>query len=162
VRAVLSLSAVLLVVGAVTACTGSPAPTLSPTVSTAHPVATPTATPTATAEPAVLVPDGSAHDNLPLFRKVVERVWKSDQKVHGRAYVDALVDAGFSKKAMQVTEDLSTVGNAAESIQFSVLWHDEQCLIGQVGPETGKPVVAVMPELGDGKCLLGKTRSIDW
>lgn len=110
----------------------------------------------------MLVPDGSAKQNLPLFRKVVHTVWSGKNKVHGRAYIDALVKAGFSKKAMQVTEDLSTVGNAAESIQFSVLWTDGKCLVGQVGPETGRAVVKVMPQLGDGKCLLGKTRSIDW
>lgn len=110
----------------------------------------------------VLVPDGSAKENLPLFGEVVRRVWKSDDRVHGRAYVDALVKAGFAKKAMQVTEDRSTVGNPAETLMFSVRWSGGDCLIGQVGPETGKPVVKVMPQLGDGKCLLGKTRAIDW
>lgn len=154
--------AVAVVIGTVTGCTDSAAPTTSPSAPAATDVMTPTSTPTPTTEPAELVPEGTAQDNLPLFREVVEKIWASDQKVHGRAYVDALVKAGFSKKAMQVTEDQSTVGNAAESIQFSVLWHDQQCLIGQVGPETGKPVVAVMPQLGDGKCLLGKTRTIDW
>lgn len=150
------------VVSALTGCAAEAEPTPTSTTPVASASATPTSTPTPTTVPVVLVPDGSADDNVPLFRKVVKKVWASDDKVHGRAYVDALVKAGFSKKAMQVTEDLSTVGNAAESLQFSVLWHDDQCLIGQVGPETGAPVVEVMPELGDGRCLLGKTRTIDW
>ncbi|WP_429978142.1 DUF6993 domain-containing protein [Microbacterium sp. NRRL B-14842] len=31
---------------------------------------------------------------------------------------------------MQLTPDQSTVGNPAESIQFSVRWGEEECLIG--------------------------------
>ncbi|MBU4466432.1 MAG: hypothetical protein KKH75_11365, partial [Actinobacteria bacterium] len=67
----------------------------------------------------------------------------------GRAYVDALVAAGFDKTAMQVTNDTSTVGDPAESIQFSVRWGSE-CLVGQVGPTIGTPVTAVLPVLGGG------------
>jgi hypothetical protein len=129
------------------------------------PVASGTTSPTATATaPAVpaLVPGGTAKDNLPLFRAVTDRVWAGKSRDHGRAYVDALVKAGFDKKAMQVTPDRSTVGNPAESIQFSVRWNDGQCLIGQVGPETGRAVTTVMPGLTDGACLLGVTRAIDW
>ena len=62
---------------------------------------------------------------------------------------------------MQVTQDQSTVGNAAESIQFSVVWNGE-CLVGQVGPATGQPVAIVLPVLADGSCLVGETRAIDW
>ncbi len=63
---------------------------------------------------------------------------------------------------MQVTQDQSTVGNAAESLQFSVRWGEESCLIGQVGPSTGAAVTAVMPQLAEGRCLVGNTRAIDW
>jgi hypothetical protein len=107
------------------------------------------------------VPDGSATDNLPLFDQVVASVWASPDSVSGRAYVDALSAAGFDKTAMQVTEDFSTVGNPAESLQFSVLWGAE-CLVGQVGPATGEPVTAVVPALAEGGCLIGSTRPIDW
>ena len=69
--------------------------------------------------------------------------------------------AGFDKAAMQVTRDTSTVGNPAESIQFSVRWGDE-CLVGQVGPATGDPVTVVVPGLAEGTCLVGETRPIDW
>ncbi|WP_245570356.1 DUF6993 domain-containing protein [Microbacterium luticocti] len=141
--------------------TGCSPTTPHPTASTSGPTHSATPHPTPSATPR-LVPDGTAKDNLPLFRAVVEHVWAGADKVKGRAYVDALVKAGFDKKAMQVTADLSTVGNPAESLQFSVRWKDGQCLVGQVGPDTGTPVTAVLPGLAGGGCLLGRTRVIDW
>lgn len=90
------------------------------------------------------------------------RVWASGERDQGRAYIDALAGAGFAKESMQVTADRSTVGNPAESLQFSVAWSETQCLVGQVGPSTGNPVTAVMPRLADGACLVGMTRTIDW
>ena len=140
------------------ACTPPTAdPTPSPSASGGAP--TPSSAPTSAAP--TLVPDGTATDNLPLFTAVTAAVWNSDQQVVGRAYVDALVAAGFDKAAMQVTNDQTTVGNPAESIQFSVRWGDE-CLIGQVGPATGEPVTVVVPLLAEGTCLIGETRAIDW
>ena len=126
----------------------------------ATPSATPTPTPTEPAAPA-LDQDGDATANLPFFSSIVAAVWATPQNVSGRAYIDALVTAGFDKAAMQVTQDQSTVGNAAESIQFSVVWQGE-CLVGQVGPATGQPVAIVLPVLADGSCLVGETRTIDW
>jgi hypothetical protein len=130
--------------------------------STASAAESPSASPTSTAaaEPA-LVANGTAEENLPLFAAVVAEVWATPEQVTGRAYVDALVAAGFDKGAMQLTPDQSTVGNPAESIQFSVRWGD-QCLIGQVGPATGAPVTVVVPALAEGTCLIGDTRPIDW
>lgn len=121
-------------------------------------------TPSESASPEgpVYVADGTASDNLPLFAAVTAAVWASDQKVSGRAYIDALIAAGFDRGAMQVTQDVSTVGNPAESIQFSVRWGDTECLVGQVGPSTGEPVTVVMPQLAEGRCLVGTTRAIDW
>ncbi len=110
----------------------------------------------------MLVPEGSSTDNLPLFTAVTEQVWASENRASGGAYIDALVAAGFDRERMQLTADRSTVGNPAESIQFSVAWNDGSCLIGQVGPSTGDPVTAVMPQLSEGRCLIGKTRPIDW
>lgn len=141
-------------VGVLAGCSSDPAPTASPSAT-----ATPTASPTP-AGPA-LVPDGSAEDNLPLFTLVMEQVWESEAKSKGRAYIDALVDAGFTRADMEVTRDKSTVGNPAESIQFSVLWGSD-CLIGQVGPSTKSPTAVVLPELPEGGCLVGETRPIDW
>lgn len=136
------------------ACTPNPAE--SPTSASPTPAVSPTASvPT-------LLPDGSADDNLPVFTAVADAVWASDQRGAGRAYIDALLAAGFDREAMQVTQDASTVGNPAESLQFSVRWGEKECLIGQVGPSTGQVVTAVMPQLAEGRCLIGTTRSIDW
>jgi hypothetical protein len=104
---------------------------------------------------------GSANDNLPLFTRVTRDVWGGPAQASGRAYVDALVAAGFDKTAMQVTPDQTTIGNPAESIEFSVRW-GEECLVGQVGPAIGDPVAAVLPGLSTGGCLIGQTRAIDW
>lgn len=135
------------------ACT----PTPTPTQTTAAPTATPTPTPTGPA----LVPDGSAEDNLPLFAQVVNTVAATDARAQGRAYIDALVAAGFPKAQMQVTNDLTTVGNPADSIQFSVKWAGE-CLVGQVGPSTPAPTALVLPLVPGDTCLIGQTRPIDW
>ena len=110
----------------------------------------------------MLVPEGTAEENLPLFSAVTAQVWASDQRAAGRAYIDALTAAGFDREAMQVTQDVSTVGNPAESLQFSVRWGETECLVGQVGPSTGEPVTAVLPQLAEGRCLIGSTRPIDW
>ncbi|MFB8386641.1 hypothetical protein ACFC3F_05805 [Microbacterium sp. NPDC055910] len=138
-------------------CTDTaPAPVESATGS-----APPTPTETPTPDAVVFLPDGTASDNLPIFRQVVEAVWAGEHNDAGRAYIDALTAAGFDRAAMEVTEDLSTVGHRAESLQFSVLWGSE-CLIGQVGPATGDPVATVVDALAEGGCLIGRTRPIDW
>ncbi|HYI52180.1 MAG TPA: hypothetical protein VEX42_11490 [Microbacterium sp.] len=132
-----------------------------PPANTASPSpATPTASPSDEA-PVTLMREGTAADNLPIFATVTNSVWATPDQVSGRAYVDALVGAGFEKAAMQVTHDQSTVGNPAESIQFSVRW-GEECLVGQVGPAIGAPVTVVVPVLAEGTCLVGDTRPIDW
>lgn len=139
-------------------CTAAPQP--APSVSTPAPTVTevaPAPTPTGPS----LIADGTAEENLPFFAGIVQTVWNGPEQVSGRAYVDALTAAGFDRAAMQVTADESTVGNPAESIQFSVRWGAD-CLIGQVGPATGDPVATVMPGLSDGGCLVGTTRAIDW
>ncbi|MBW8763426.1 MAG: hypothetical protein JF592_12700 [Microbacterium sp.] len=137
------------------------APTSTPTPTTTDGAQeSPTAPPSS--EGPVLVADGSAADNLPLFTAVTAQVWSTDQRVSGRAYIDALIAAGFDRAAMQVTQDQSTVGNAAETLQFSVRWGETECLVGQVGPSTGEPVTVVLPQLAEGRCLVGSTRAIDW
>ncbi len=142
---------------ALTGCTpGGPAATHSATAST-----TPTTTPSPTPTGPAIVPDGSATQNLPFFRSIVDQVAEGPQAAQGRAYVDALVAAGFDKGAMQVTQDLTTVGNQADSIQFSVKWKGE-CLVGQVGPSVPGPQTRVLPLVPEGTCLVGQTRPIDW
>ncbi|MFJ6427819.1 MULTISPECIES: DUF6993 domain-containing protein [Microbacterium] len=151
VLAVTAVSALLL-----SGCAPEPAPTASPSSS-----ATPDADSTAPSAP-VLVPDGSAEDNLPVFTATAEGIWATDQRGSGRAYIDALIGAGFDRESMQVTQDQTTVGNPAESLQFSVRWGQDECLVGQVGPSTGQVVTAVLPQLAEGRCLVGTTRPIDW
>lgn len=149
------LAAATLVLGLTSCGPADPVKTPSPEGS-----ATPTQSPGA--EAPTFHPEGSAADNLPLFAAITAQVWASDQKVSGRAYIDALTAAGFDRGAMQVTFDETTVGNPAESLQFSVRWGDSECLVGQVGPSTGEPVTVVMPQLAEGRCLVGNTRPIDW
>ncbi len=141
------------------ACTPEtgPSPTPAPAASeTASPAPSPTP------DGPVLHPDGTAEDNLPLFDAVTAKVWEESGSSSGRAYIDAFVAAGFDKGDMQVTQDLTTVGNAVESMQFSVRWGDDACLVGQVGPSTGEPLTVVMDQLAEGRCLVGDTRPIDW
>ncbi len=158
---VLALTAAVAVL--LTGCIGAePDPTASATTPSASPTATTTATAAPTPSEPTLVPDGTAADNLAFFASIVEGVWAGPQRAEGRAYIDALTAAGFDRAKMQVTEDESTVGNPAESIQFSVQWDDADCLVGQVGPATGDPVAAVLPVIAEGGCLIGKTRPIDW
>jgi hypothetical protein len=151
-RAGLALVAVA-VVAMIAGCTAPAEPTPSPTS------AAPTATDAPSPAPLTLLPESDANGNLPFFSQTVQGVAAGPDV--GRSYIDALAAGGFDKAAMQVTEDRSTVGNAAESIQFSVRW-GEECLIGQVGPATGQPVTVVMPGLASGGCLVGNTRTIDW
>ncbi|MEF2255249.1 MULTISPECIES: DUF6993 domain-containing protein [Microbacterium] len=153
---VVGLLGAALAAGVLAGCTAAPTPSPTPTVSV-----TPTPTETAPAAPQQVSEATTADEALPFFTDVVAAVWATDQRFQGRAYIDGLTQVGFDKSAMEVTYDESTVGNPAESIQFSVRW-GEECLVGQVGPSTGDPVVAVMPGLQTGLCLIGDTRPIDW
>lgn len=156
--------AVLLVLAAALTLVGCAPDGLSGTTDDATPSAvTSTPTPTAAETPSTpsFIASGSAADNLPLFTQVVQAVWAGPDRAAGRAYVDGLVSAGFDKTQMQLTPDETTIGNPAESIEFSVRW-GEDCLVGQVGPSTGDPVTTVLPGLAAGGCLLGQTRPIDW
>lgn len=138
---------------ALTGCSsGAPAATSGP-----RPSASSAASAVATPGAVELHPNGSATDNLPYFTAVVSRVWGSESRGSARAYIDALTAAGFARADMQATADASTVGNPAESLQFSVRWGATECLVGQVGPSTGDPVTAVLPQLSGGRCLIGKT-----
>lgn len=146
---------------ALTGCT-SPEPSPAPsTASPAAPSAVPsTASPTEDAE-FVLRPDLPAAENLAFFDSVNRAVIAADPAAGGRAFIDALVAAGFDKEAMQVTADTTTIGDPADSIQFAVVFPPD-CLIGQYGPKSDGYRSAVRPVLGTGGCLVGDTRPIDW
>lgn len=153
------VTAALLVGLVLTACTPE-----APAEPEAKPQITESSAPTASPTPdgPSFHPEGTAEDNLPIFTAVVDQVWATPENVSGRAYIDALVNAGFDRAGMQVTQDATTVGNPVESLQFSVRWGEDLCLVGQVGPSTGEPVTAIMDQLAEGRCLVGNTRSIDW
>ncbi|WP_382304224.1 DUF6993 domain-containing protein [Herbiconiux sp. UC225_62] len=141
------------------ACTGgAPAPSGSGTP-TPPPSATSTATGTPTAPAGQLNPEGSAADNQAFFDSVNQALIASNPAAGGVDFTSNLRTNGFDIAAMQVTPDTTTVGVAADSIQFSVHWGDD-CLIGQYGQGHYKSIVA--PALGTGACLVGQTRAIDW
>lgn len=146
---------------ALTGCTSSvpvPAPSAEPT---APPSAAPSsAEPTKSAEP-VLRPELPAAENLAYFDSVNRAVIAADPAAGGRAFIDALVAAGFDKAAMQVTADTTTIGDPADSVQFAIVFPPD-CLIGQYGPKSDGYQSAVRPVLGTGGCLVGDTRPIDW
>lgn len=140
-----------------TAC--SPEAVPQPTVSVSAPTDTATSAPPA-AEPAVLVADGTAHDNRPVFEAALERVWSGDARMSSDAYVEALASSGFAKADMQVTEDRTSIGEPADSIQVAVRWAGE-CLVGHLARSQPAPVVEIMPLVAGETCLIGHTRPID-
>lgn len=103
-------------------------------------------------------PDGTAEENLPWFTEAAEKVFASEQKGKGQAYLDALTEAGFDPATMEVGRDLTTVYNETETLTFSVQWTSDSCLIGQAGASIPELVTAVMEPIGpDNRCLIGST-----
>jgi hypothetical protein len=103
---------------------------------------------------------GAVERELTRFDAVNRRTLAGTPAAGGRAFVDGLVAAGYEKADMQVTEDSTTIGLPVPSVQFSVLWRGV-CLIGQHGPRSGG-YHGVTGEPVDGRCLIGRTRAIDW
>jgi hypothetical protein len=103
---------------------------------------------------------GTADHALAAFTQVVRTLLQSDPQPHGRDVIDALVRAGFDKKAMEVTLDDTTIGRGVDSIEFSVAWKKSDCLLGQVG--SAGFFTSAAPILSTGKCLVGTTRPITW
>jgi len=148
-------------------CAAAPTPVATATSSTsvaaaASPAATSAASaPASAGGAAILRPELAASENLPYFDSVNVGVIAADASAGGRAFIDALVAAGFEESQMEVTADRTTVDLPADSVQFAVLFEGE-CLIGQYGPASGGYHSAVGPALGTGGCLVGETRPIDW
>ncbi|GAB3577360.1 hypothetical protein GCM10027406_11610 [Leifsonia lichenia] len=156
-RLLVAAAGALVVAGALAGCVGG-TPSPATTAATASP--TPTSSATPPAEPA-LVPGGTAEQNLPFFDKVNRATLAANPSAKGRDFIDALVAAGFDKSTMQLTVDTTTIGLAANSIQFSIKLGDT-CLIGQNGADAGGYNSMTTPVLGNGGCLIGQTRAIDW
>ncbi len=145
----------LALVAALAACTPQSDPAPAGTAATT-PAAVASSAPTTTA---ALLPEGTAADNKPFFDQVNQALIASNPQAGGVEFTSNLRSSGFDIAAMQVTPDITTVGVAADSIQFSVRWGD-QCLIGQYGHGAYTSMVA--PPIATGACLIGQTRAIDW
>jgi len=141
---------------ALAGCTPDPAPAPSSSV-TAAPTPTGSVAPPAAA--GALNPAGTAADNKAFFDSTNQALIATNPAAGGVEFTSNLRTSGFDITAMQVTPDITTVGVAADSIQFSVRWGAD-CLIGQYGQ--GVYTSSVMPALGTGTCLVGQTRAIDW
>ena len=125
------------------------------------PNATPNATPSSTTATALaFLRDGDAQDNKVIFDQILSGVATIDQQHPGRAMVDALVSAGFRKKSIQVTEDLTKTNIPADSVIVSVRI-DRSCLIGQRTIDR-EYFSSIESALKTGGCLIGTTRTIDW
>jgi hypothetical protein len=122
--------------------------------STPAPAVPPAPAPTETA------PLEAADRELARFDAVNRRTVDRVPTAGGRAFIDGLAAAGYRRGAMQVTEDRTTIGLAVPSVQFSVLWRGV-CLIGQHGPQSGGYRSTLAAPV-DGRCLIGRTRAIDW
>ena len=147
--AALRAGAVVLVAVALAGCTsGETAPSPVPTTDGATPAPEPT-----------LTADSTTDEAKAFFDTTVSRHLDGGGAGDGRTIVDTLTAAGFDKAAMQVTPDSTSIGRAADTVQFSVLWGSD-CLVGQTGATGFASEVA--PVLGTGSCLVGTTRTIDW
>lgn len=156
-----SFVAGVVLTGVLVGCSPTPTPTPSPT-SSSSPSAEASTAPTATPSVApTFDPAAPADAALVFFDSVNTATLAANPAADGRTFIDGLVAAGFDKAAMQVTSDTTTIGNAADSIQFSVRWGDS-CLIGQNGAAVGGYHSTLAPVLGTGSCLIGSTRPIDW
>lgn len=156
-RGAVTWAACLVVALSLAGCAGAPAAEPGTPVNSESP--TPSA-PTEAAAP-VLIPDGTAAENLAYFDAVVASTIATEANPPGRTIIDALVAAGFAKDSLEVTADTTTKGEPADSIQFSTRFTDE-CLVGQNGPASGGYHSVVVPLLATGTCLVGATRQIDW
>jgi hypothetical protein len=153
-------SAALIVSLAMSGCTqAKPTPSPKASATAVHSAAT-SPTPTPTAQP-VLIPGGSAKENLPYFNLVGHKLLDNNAAANsnGRVIVDYFVAAGFPKDQMEVTPDKTSIGLNAWNIEFSVNMNGS-CLVGQAGNVGFQSFATRL--LATGKCLIGTTRPIDW
>ena len=134
------------------ACVGGP-PAPTPPPNTASPSPGETTPP----EPEIVL-NGTATENRPYF-DLVNIATIEAGGVDGRSFIDGLVVAGYSKEAMEVTPDRTSINAQADNIQFAVRLNGT-CLIGQYGGSGYASYAG--PLLADGRCLIGTTRPIDW
>jgi hypothetical protein len=153
--AVIALSSIALLAGCVKEV---PTPVPTHKASTAASSATPTPAPTSAPK---LVVGGTAQQNIAYFNLIGHRLLDNNASANanGRTIVDYFVNAGFTKKDMEVTPDKTSIGLAAWNIEFSVKFKDE-CIVGQAGNVGFQSFVG--PVVSTNTCLIGLTRPIDW
>ncbi|CAN5256387.1 hypothetical protein BH11ACT4_BH11ACT4_21320 [soil metagenome] len=143
-----------LAIAALAGCTpGKPTP-----VPTYTPSASASGTPAPEAAP-VLRPGDTAEANKEFFDAVNTAFYAAHGKADGKSIIDNLVAAGFRKQDMEVTPDTTSIGDAVDSIVFSVRVKGK-CLVGQFNGAAYHGIVG--PILANGGCLVGTTRPIDW
>lgn len=101
---------------------------------------------------------GSAAAELEAFQAVLVEVDAAQEAPVGDEAVDALVEAGFDRSAIERTGDLDSLGEPVTLVEIAVRIGDE-CIVGQIGQ--GEPTSAVLPVLASGACLVGATVPVD-
>ncbi|MBX3089112.1 MAG: hypothetical protein KF772_00825 [Cryobacterium sp.] len=119
----------------------------------------PSASPTPQNDPE-LVAGGTAEQNRAYFDFVNQALLSKKHNPVGKEIIDNLVSAGFDKSKMEVTPDKTEVFRInADAIEFSILF-DDTCLIGEVSAQGYRSIIG--PPVDTNKCLVGKTRPINW
>ena len=155
-RVLLAASATAVLIAALAGCAPDDRESLLEPEPTATVESTPVPTPTVAPsfEPAL-----SAVENQPYFDQVMRTLLRAEGKVGGKKVVNTLVEAGFDKRAIEVTFDKTAIDLDADNLQFAVQVNGG-CIIGQFGNVKYSSTIA--PVLGSGTCFIGKTRTIDW
>lgn len=108
-------------------------------------------------------PAGGAVGNQAFFARIAQEYAASDVELNGETMVNAFAAAGFNKEDMQVSFDKTQI-NLDTDAMFLAVRFEQECLIAQVGRAKRDYVTNLAPALGADKtkCLIGKTREIDW
>lgn len=125
----------------------------------------PTGAPTATAEPSPtptpdpeFVEGGTAGQNRPYFEFIITGLLERSERPTSATIVNSLAAAGFDRATIEITPDTTPVGELADSILVGIPI-DGQCLLGQI--IDGELVSQLADVLGTGRCLVGRTLSLD-
>jgi hypothetical protein len=102
----------------------------------------------------VLIPEGSAKQNLPYFNAVIQQAIAADPTMDSSGIAAVLSQNGFPAESIQFTFTRTAVGLASDSVDIAALWAGE-CLIAQFGPAIPQYHSVILPALATGGCLIG-------
>ena len=128
----------------------SPAPT--PTSSASEDKSA-SATPTPTPNP-VLLPEGTAKENLPYFEFVVANAFAADPTLDSVGLAQKVAEAGFPAETIQYSLSTTAVGLVSDTADVATNFGGA-CLVAQFGPVLPEPHIVEMPSLAQGGCLIG-------